>query len=81
MARTPRATLPDGYFHAYSRGIASTAPLFRDDDDRTLFLELVRRTAVRHSWSLHAVCILSTHYHVVLEATRAQLSTGMHRLN
>ena len=81
MPRPPRSALPDGLFHAFSRGIASEQPLFRDDDDRALFVDLLRRTAREHHWALHAFCVLGTHYHVVVETTREELSAGMHRLN
>ena len=81
VARTPRTALPDGYFHVFSRGIASPAPLFRDDDDRSLFVDLAWSTACTHGWTLHAFCVLGTHYHLILETTRARLSSGLQRLN
>jgi REP element-mobilizing transposase RayT len=81
VARPPRSALPDGYFHAFSRGVASPTPLFRDDDDRHLFLDLTWRAAGKHRWTLHAVCILGSHYHLVLETTRERLSSGLHWLN
>lgn len=81
MPRTPRSALPDGFFHVFSRGIASPAPLFRDDDDRRTFLDLVRCTARRHDWTCHAICLLSTHYHLVLASRREDLSRGLARLN
>ena len=54
---------------------------FRDDDDRDLFLELIWRTAHRHDWTCHAICVLGSHYHLVLETSRAELSMGLQRLN
>jgi REP element-mobilizing transposase RayT len=65
----------------FSRGIASPLPLFRDDDDRALFVELVWETSRRHHWTIHALCVLGTHYHLVVESTRTDLSAGMQRLN
>jgi putative transposase len=35
----------------------------------------------RHRWLCHAYCLMTTHYHVVLETTEATLSAGMHVLN
>lgn len=81
MARVPRTSLPDGYFHVYSRSIASGALLFRDDDDRDTFLELIWRVARKHAWTCHAICLMGTHYHLVLETTRENLSAGLHLLN
>ena len=68
MPRTLRTTLPDGYFHAYSRAVFRVA-LFRDDDDRRVFLKLLLQTARRRTWHLEAVCLMTTHYHLVLRTT------------
>ncbi len=80
MGRIPRSALPDGFFHVYCRGVAA-APAFRDGDDRTVFLGLLRTCSRRHRWRCYAGCVLSTHYHVVVEATREALSRGVHQLN
>ena len=80
MPRVLRTTLPGGYFHAYSRAVYD-AVLFRDDGDRELFLRLLLRTARRRDWELHAVCLMTTHYHVVLKTSVEQLARGMQWLN
>lgn len=74
MGRVARSSLPDGFFHVYARGVASAPPLFRDDGDRRVFLRLVWRTARKHRWHCHAICILGTHYHLVVETSRERLS-------
>jgi putative transposase len=33
------------------------------------------------AWTLHAYCLLPNHYHLIVEASRADLSGGMQRLN
>jgi REP element-mobilizing transposase RayT len=81
MSRVPRSSLPDGFFHVYARGVAAAGPLFRDDDDRRVFLDLVWRTTRTHRWRCHALCVLGTHYHLVVETSRDALSSGMQRLN
>jgi len=81
MGRVPRTSLPDGYFHVYARGVATGVPLFIDDVDRRFFLALLALCAERHSWTCHAYALLSTHYHLVLETTRARVSGGAHQLN
>src|SRR6266540_3304611 len=80
MGRVARTSLPDGYFHVYSRGVAGR-PLFLDDDDRIAFAKLVSQCAQRHDWTCHAWTLLTTHYHLIVEATRENLSAGLHRLN
>ena len=81
MPRVPRTSLPDGYFHVSSRGIASSEPLFRSDDDRTVFVVILWRVARRYAWRCHAVCVMGSHYHLVLKATRVSLSSGLQQLN
>jgi REP element-mobilizing transposase RayT len=55
--------------------------LFADDADRRAFVELTRECERRHGWLCHIMTLLSTHYHVVVEATRVSLSAGAHNLN
>jgi putative transposase len=81
MPRVPRTTLPDGFFHVISRGIPAAGYVFRDDEDRQAFVDLLWRTAREHSWKCHAMCVLGTHYHLVVDAPRARLSSGLHQLN
>ena len=81
MARVPRTSLPDGYFHVYSRAVDAARSLFLDDDDREVFVHLLWRTARRQGWTCHAFCLMGTHYHLVLETSRESLSSGIHRLN
>jgi putative transposase len=80
VARVPRSSLPDGFFHVYCRGVAASVA-FPSGDDRTEFFGLLRRCGRRYLWELHAACVLSTHYHLVLEVRVAALSKGVHQLN
>jgi putative transposase len=81
VTRVPRSSLPDGFFHVSARGVDRTVPLFCDASDRTAFLEIVRRADDRHEWTCHALCVMRTHYHLVVESTREQLSSGLQFLN
>jgi putative transposase len=80
MPRFPRSQLEDGYFHVTSRG-AGGALIFLVDLDRLDFLDLLDSTTGQFGWRAHAHCLLGTHYHLILEATRESLSAGMQRLN
>jgi putative transposase len=55
--------------------------LFETDLDRLDFLGLLHSTVDRHSWKCHAHCLMGTHYYLVLETARDDLSRGMRRLN
>src|SRR5918996_2673131 len=77
---TPRRELPDGLYHATARAVADTL-LFRDIDDYRAFLLILLDVIERFSWDVQALCFMGTHYHLVFEATQADLSAGMKRLN
>ena len=78
--RPPRYLVPDGTFHVGTRGVDGTA-IFRSDDDRRFFLQLFADVVERHGWVVHVFCLMTNHYHLVVEALRDDLSDGCHRLN
>jgi putative transposase len=80
MGRPARSSLPDGFFHVHARGVAGR-PAFVDDDDRACFMAIFRLCETRHDWRCHALTVLSTHYHAVLESRRESLSAGLKQLN
>jgi REP element-mobilizing transposase RayT len=79
VARHGRDQTP-GFHHVYSRGTGG-APFFVDDDDRRLFIQLLERTAALLEWRIQVYCLMTTHYHVVVETKNANLSAGLQRLN
>jgi REP-associated tyrosine transposase len=80
VARPLRSDLPDGIYHVTTRGVAGTA-IVRDDDDRRIFLTRLAEVVSRFDWCVHALCLMNTHYHLVIETTRISLSNGLKRLN
>jgi REP element-mobilizing transposase RayT len=81
MARLPRYVFPEhAVFHVTARG-AGQIPIYRADDDRLWFLVLFADTVQRFDWAVHAFCLMTNHYHLVVEALRVNLSDGMQRVN
>ena len=80
MARQLRTELPDGVFHVTTRGV-DRCHIYRDDADRLSFLRLLADCVNRFEWTVHAFCLMTTHYHLIVHATIPQLWRGMHRLN
>jgi REP element-mobilizing transposase RayT len=80
MARIRRTDLPSGFFHVTANSIPE-AMLFRDDRDRLLFVLHLGRAVRRAGLTLHACCVMGTHYHVVVEGSPGQLSRAFHWLN
>lgn len=80
MARPPRLELPHGIYHVYARG-NDRAAIFRDDLDRTGFLELVAEVRAEYGWRILAYCLLGNHYHLLPQTPEPNLASGMRQLN
>src|SRR5919204_4456885 len=73
MPRRARSVLPDGIYHVTGRGVARTA-IFRDRVDYEEFRNHLSRVCDRHGWTMHAYCLMPNHYHLIVQATREDLS-------
>jgi REP element-mobilizing transposase RayT len=80
MPRLARSGLPDGCFHVTTRGVDGCS-IFRDDDDRLALLAMLALCVRLYGWTVHAYCLMTNHYHLIVETTIAQLSAGMQLLN
>jgi REP-associated tyrosine transposase len=67
-------------YHVTNRGV-DRAPIYLDDIDRKTFLTLLGLVVSRHDWTCHAFCLMTTHYHLILETDQPNLASGMRRLN
>ena len=81
MPRLPRSVFPRyGVWHVTTRGVDRQA-VYRDDDDRRSFLVQLWRAVEAHGLDVHAFCLMTNHYHLVVECLRDALSRAMHRVN
>src|SRR4029453_9364152 len=80
MPRRPRKDLPGGIFHVTARGVAGSS-IFLDEHDRRRFVLLLEQTTDLWGWHVVAWCLMDTHYYLVVEAGREQMSLSVHRLN
>lgn len=80
MARPLRIEFSGALYHLTARGNAREN-IFLDDTDRETFLALFERVCERHQWLCHAYCLMSNHYHLLIETETASLSKGMKLLN
>jgi REP element-mobilizing transposase RayT len=51
--------------------------IFRSNKDRELFLQTLGQACEKTDWQVHAWCLMSNHFHLVLETPRANLVAGM----
>jgi REP element-mobilizing transposase RayT len=80
MARPLRIEFPGAIYHVTSRGNARQA-IFLNEADRLLFLDVLEVVIERFNWLCHAYCLMSNHYHLLIETADANLSKGMRELN
>jgi len=80
MPRCPRIEVPYGYYHVATRG-NSKQRIVHDDHDRRLFFAHVARVRRRFDWTIVGYCLMTNHYHLVLQIADAGLSRGMCELN
>jgi putative transposase len=57
------------------------ALIYRDDDDRGFSFVLLHRTAAILAWRLHLWCLMTNHFHLLVETRAEDLAQGMHRIN
>jgi REP element-mobilizing transposase RayT len=63
-----------------ARGTAKSE-IFLDDVDRSAFVQLLASVIERFDWACRAYCLMTTHYHLIVESPLHGLSRGMARLN
>ena len=80
MARPMRIEYSGALYHLTSRGNGGD-DIFRDDQDRVVFLESLRKSRNRYNCVLHAYCLMSNHYHLLVETPDANVSAFMRHLN
>ena len=76
MARALRVQYPGANYHVLSRG-DRREEIVRDDEDRAGFVAALEQACARTGWQVHAWCLMSNHFHLVVETPRANLSPGM----
>ena len=64
MARPLRISYPNAFYHVTCRG-NDRRVIFRDDHDRTRFLDRLRSALEIFSVRVHAYVLMSNHYHAL----------------
>lgn len=80
MARPLRIEFPGAVYHITSRG-NGCEDIYLSDEDRRIFLQVLSHVVDRFDWVCHAWCLMTNHYHLMIETPRGNLSQGMRHLN
>ena len=80
MARPLRLEFAGALYHVTARG-DGREDIYRADGDRRLFLDVLAEVWERCNWTVHAYCLMTNHYHLLVETPGANLAKGMRQLN
>jgi len=80
MPRPPRLQAPGATYHVTTRGNRKQE-IFTDPRDRLRFLQLLEQVVELLGWRCHAYCLMTNHYHLLVQTLEADISQGMQRLN
>jgi REP-associated tyrosine transposase len=80
MGPQPREEEQGAIHHVYARG-NRRQDIFLDDNDRRVYLAMLRKVVQRHRWSCLAFCLMTNHIHLLVETPDPNLGLGMKRLH
>jgi putative transposase len=80
MARPLRIEFAGALYHVTSRG-DGREPIYLQDRDRKVWLEVLGQVCERFNWLVHAYCQMGNHYHLLAETPDGNLAKGMRQLN
>lgn len=76
MARKLRVQYPGAIYHLLNRG-DRREDIFVNDEDRKSFLGALGEVCEKTGWEVHAFCLMSNHFHLVIETPQGNLVPGM----
>ena len=76
MARALRVEYPGARYHVMCRGNQSR-DIFQSQEDADLFVRCLGEMCVRNQAVVHAWCLMSNHYHLLLETPQGNLVDAM----
>ena len=80
MSRPIRIEFSGAFYHVTARG-DRRENIYDDDTDRERFLAILGQVIEDFNWVCHAYCLMSNHYHLLIETPDGSLSKGMCQLN
>ena len=79
MPRRPRVE-KEGFHHIVNSGVAR-GNIFVDNEDYEKFLEIVEIAKERYDFRVHSLCLMSNHYHLLIETKHRNLSLLIRQIN
>lgn len=79
MPRHPRVSALHSFAHVTAKGNRGVS-IFVDDEDRRFFLSWLEAYARKYAVRIHAYCLMTTHFHLLIEVGDSPMSILMQRL-
>ena len=79
MPRKPRIEIA-GYYHIINRGVEQRV-VFKEEEDYEYFIELLCFQSKNYGITIHNYCLMSNHYHLLIEIDHENLSKFMRQVN
>ena len=80
MTRPLRIQYPGAWYHIMNRG-KNGESIFLEDADRITFIDLLKETASMWNMKIVAYCLMSNHYHLLIQTPDANISRCMRHIN
>lgn len=80
MARPLRIQYPGAFYHLTNRG-NDRKSIFKDDEDRRRFLEILAQSIATYQVVLHGYVLMANHYHLLVETPLGNLAEFMRHFN
>jgi len=80
MSRPLRIQYPDAWYHVMNRGRRGDE-IFTDDRDYAAFIDLLKEIIEDYKVKVSAYCLMSNHYHLLVQTPDSNISRAMRHLN
>ena len=79
MSRPLRIHYPDAWYHVMNRGRRGEE-IFTGKNDYTAFIELLKELVEDYNVKIAAYCLMTNHYHLLVQTPDANISRSMRHL-
>jgi putative transposase len=80
MSRPLRIQYPDAWYHVMNRGRHGEM-IYLDEQDYTAFIDLLQEAGAMWNIRIAAYCLMTNHYHILLQTPQANLDRCMRHIN
>lgn len=80
MSRPLRIQYPDAWYHVMNRGRRGDE-IFSEDKDYVAFIDLLKEIVEDYNVKVSAYCLMSNHYHLLVQTPDSNISRAMRHLN